>query len=188
MRYVFTLLFVGLLPLAASAQDGPKGEIFGGYSYARSEGTNLNGWEASGTGYFTDNFGIEADFSGHYRTTETTFPAVPPFTTTPQTIRSEYSVYSFLAGPHVRFQEGRLAPFAHAVFGASRASVDLSGTTLVSPDHDTGFAMAAGGGVDVELSDSVSVRLVQADYYMTRFGARLDGARISTGIVFTFGR
>ena len=84
------LLFVGVLVLAMSglalAQDFPKFEVFGGYSYLRSDlnsnnpfvseyygdygaangSGNLNGFEASFTYNLNKWLGIKADFSGHF--------------------------------------------------------------------------------------------------------------------------
>ena len=50
MRKILAVFLVFLaLPLAAAAQEYPKAEIFGGYSYfkANTDGVGLNGWDAS---------------------------------------------------------------------------------------------------------------------------------------------
>jgi|WetSurMetagenome_2_1015567.scaffolds.fasta_scaffold104365_2 opacity protein-like surface antigen len=87
------LLFVGILVLAMSglalAQDFPKYEVFGGYSYMRSDlgnttswmGSNYNsdsvpgvtnghGFEASFTYNLNKWLGIKGDFSTHFSTTD----------------------------------------------------------------------------------------------------------------------
>jgi len=46
----------------ARAQD--KAELFGGFSYMRFLGSNLNGWEISGQYKFTDWLGGVADLTG----------------------------------------------------------------------------------------------------------------------------
>ena len=52
--------------------------------------------------------------------------------------------------------------------------------------------MAVGGGVDYKLFDHLSIRPVQADYLLTRFGVGTLGTqtqnnvRISTGFVVRF--
>ena len=49
--------------------------------------------------------------------------------------------------------------------------------------------MGLGGAVDVKVSDMVSIRIIQADYLLTRFlGTRQDNIRASAGIVLTFGK
>jgi len=59
---------------------------------------------------------------------------------------------------------------------------------------NTGFAMMAGGGLDIRLSKHVAVRPVGADYYLTRVSSLLTGGttnrnnfRYSAGINFLFG-
>jgi hypothetical protein len=49
------------------------------------------------------------------------------------------------------------------------------------------LSMVLGGGVDVAVHRNLAVRLIQADYFLTRFGgASQNNARISTGLVFRF--
>jgi len=78
-----------------------------------------------------------------------------------------------------------VVPFAHALLGAVRGSsnyLDISKPAV----H---FAVAVGGGIDVKLTDRVALRLIQADYLMTRFSStRQDNIRLSAGIVLRFGR
>ncbi len=73
-----------------------------------------------------------------------------------------------------------VAPFVHALFGEVRASG--GGVT------DNSFGMALGGGLDVlGLHGHVGVRLVQADYLMSRFASTTqNNVRISAGVVLRF--
>src|SRR5262249_31061827 len=95
------------------------------------------------------------------------------------------TVINFVGGPRVTFHNrSRFIPFAHALFGGaySTASLPIGGTILPSgiivppglpvaarfnASH-TGFAMLAGGGLDIKLSRHVAFRPVGADYYLTR--------------------
>jgi hypothetical protein len=58
----------------AIAQDYPKAEVYGGYSYINidtnglSSRQNANGWEASVSGNFNKWLAVEADVSGYYKT------------------------------------------------------------------------------------------------------------------------
>src|SRR5436305_12693448 len=81
---------VGLLLLfttsLAVAQDTPKFEVFGGYSYASASKTltlgrsrpNLNGWNASVAGNFNRWIGIVGDFSGYYGSPQVSLPVITP--------------------------------------------------------------------------------------------------------------
>src|SRR5262245_54507163 len=69
-KSLFVVCLLLAFALIAQAQDKPKIEIFGGYSYLRADdnddGINLHGWNASATGNLNKWFGVKADFSGHY--------------------------------------------------------------------------------------------------------------------------
>lgn len=172
---VVSLALAILLALPALAQDNYKAEIFGGYQYTRVSpgsglsGVNLNGWNASVTGNFNNWLGVTADFSGGYKSVS----------------GASAHVHNFLFGPTVSYNKlDHFKPFAHVLFGVSHASGALENVGNAS---DNAFAMALGGGLDAGITRHVALRLVQADYFMTRFAS--DGqnnARISTGVVFRF--
>jgi hypothetical protein len=50
--------------------------------------------------------------------------------------------------------------------------------------------MAAGGGLDINASEHLGVRVVQAEYLLTKFvdgiTNRQNSARVSAGVVFRF--
>jgi hypothetical protein len=98
-------LFVGLVFLAsltAQAQAvSDKVELFGGYSYLRTDSPpgNVNGWELSGQYKVAPFFGGVADFDGHYGT-------VDGFST---------SIHTFLFGPPGLLPGGRFAVCSPAV-------------------------------------------------------------------------
>jgi len=78
-----------------------------------------------------------------------------------------------------------MVPFAHCLLGAVRGSTDY--LNISEPAWQ--FTVVAGGGIDVKLTHSVALRLIQADYVMTRFSsASQDNIRLSAGIVLRFGR
>ena len=74
------LVLIGLLSilgtLPAMSQDTPRVEVFGGYSLlhdGNASPKNFQGWDASSTTYLNHWFGLTADFSGHYSTTDGSF-------------------------------------------------------------------------------------------------------------------
>jgi hypothetical protein len=156
------ILFLATLPAAAQYE---KVEVFGGYTYMRFRpGTdlNLNGWEASAQYKFRDWIGGVADFDGHYGS--------------PRGIGT--SLYTYMFGPQVSLPR-RVSPFAHVLLGGAHFSAAGFG--------DSAFAMAIGGGIDAEIKQGISWRIIQGDYLMTRFGSETqNNGRISTGVVFHF--
>ncbi|MBL8169127.1 MAG: porin family protein [Acidobacteria bacterium] len=178
-------LMMFALPLLAQAQDKPRAEIFGGYSYLRADddvdGLDLHGWNASGAINFNKWLGVVSDFSGHYG----------DVTISPTLGKADLSTYLFLAGPRFTYRGNeRVTPFGHILFGAARSHVDffdVVGNRVRV--RDTAFAMAVGGGLDVKVVDALAIRLFQADYVLTRFNDdNQNNFRLSTGLVLRLGK
>jgi outer membrane protein OmpA-like peptidoglycan-associated protein len=172
MRKFFGLfLLLMLLAVPAFAQDYPKAELFGGYSYLRVNpgsglpGVNANGWNAALSGNVNDWFGVTAQFTGHYG----------------DIFGVSGSMYSYMFGPRFASHKNeKWTPFVHFLFGGAHASG--GGVS------ENAFAMDFGGGFDYNASDHVGIRIVQFDYVPTRFSSDWQhNFAISTGIVFRFG-
>jgi opacity protein-like surface antigen len=174
------LLFSGM----ASAQDFPRVEAFGGYSYAHlsadSVSSNLNGGSASVAYNLYSWLGVVGDFGGYHG--DANF--------------GNANLYSYLFGPKIALRHGPITPFVQALFGGAHASatVDCEDTARIRSQDDgcgsvgeNSFAMTVGGGLDWNATPHIGVRLIQAEYFMTNFAStRENGARISAGVVFRF--
>ena len=180
----------------------PRAELFLGYSYLRAVPTLAEGnrmmWLNGGSANIAVNFnrylGVVGDF-GVFKDSELRLSTSSPATVAD----SNGNVYTYLFGPRLSFRnESRFTPFAQALFGVARASqVTLSGCsggacTLLPTESK--FAMTAGGGLDIRVHHGFAIRLVQAEYMMTRFAdlntgnsASQNDMRLSSGIVFRFG-
>ncbi len=184
---VFTLILA-----AQENPKPPKAEIFGGYSLTRAapcgqngggcnfeshEGPvtgSFNGWNASATGYFSKSWGITGDVSGHYGSDNYAMGG-----------SAKYSNYTYMAGPVFAIRLPSATPFIHGLIGG------------VSWNSPTGFpsynalGWAVGGGVDVNATPRMAVRVVQLDYLGTRVPSANksslgSGWRLSLGLVFKF--
>jgi opacity protein-like surface antigen len=192
MRKLFFIAALTLaLPIISLAQEAPRVEVFGGYSYMRLEDVGIDGLDRDLNGYnvagaitiFKKSLAIKADVSGHFGNI-----AVPG-------ISVDQNQTLFLFGPQYSFRKSqRIQPFAHALFGFARVKLDAD---AISGDlSDNGFAFALGGGVDIKaLSSRLSLRLVQADYVRTKLdflgvgdSNSSNNVRISTGMVVRFGK
>ena len=122
---------------------------------------DAHGWEGT-LGYNWNHWlTLAADFDGHYCCDQT--------------------MHNFLFGPQINLSKGKLKPYVHGLVGVSH------GTSPGFTDTVLGFAL--GGGLDLKVSDRISVRLVQADYLGTRYGDfTQNNIRLSGGLVFHFGR
>jgi opacity protein-like surface antigen len=210
-KFLLATGFTLVVSLSAIAQDYPQTEVFGGYSFLHSDGrlgsrapgsTDQHGWNASVTANLNSWFGLTVDFSGHYDSTSSTqdlvppiIPGFPPLPAFSSTSKSKTNVHSFLVGPTFAYRKTqKITPFGHILLGASRQHVhseidnSLFGRSTFTA-NDTAFTWAVGGGIDVPLGGTLALRVIQADYLQTRaFGGQSDNARLSTGIVFQFGK
>jgi len=181
----------------------PKVELFLGYSYVRAVPAPtvgnrlvwLNGGSTSIAYNFNRYLGIVADI-GDYTNSKIQFQSAPGITVDVDSANG--GVLSYLFGPRLSFRNhGRVTPFVQALFGGARASdVVLTGCTsncTILPIENT-FAWTAGGGMDIKVRRHLAIRLIQAEYLMTRFQdystgltASQNDMRLSSGIVFRFG-
>lgn len=176
--------------IAAARPAKVQVEIFGGYSYMRSNivfsGAPLsaNGGSASVAIYLRDWFGVVGDF-GLYEQRNVAA----------QGFSLAFSTYQF--GPRLRFpQLTHVTPFVHFLWGAGHADGTVYSRSLgfsVPPlGVNNSFVLTAGGGADWKVSPRIVIRLLQADYLHSEFlnggGNRQENIRLSTGVVFSFGR
>ena len=158
------LLFFSI-PGFAQEYVYPKAEVFGGFSIASVDTgltrESLLGWQSAVHGNFHSNLGFTADIGGQYKTI------------------SGVSVNShqFLFGPRLFVRKEKVTPYVHGLFGAARLSA--------AGISDTGLGMGIGGGLDVNLSDRLSIRVAQFDWTPSRFSGTWSTSeyRIGFGIV-----
>jgi outer membrane protein OmpA-like peptidoglycan-associated protein/opacity protein-like surface antigen len=191
-------------PYASGQYMGaPRAELFVGYSYLRAipapaAGNRLmwmNGGSTSLALNFNRYLGIVGDF-GAYTNSEMRFQG--GYGSTVDVDNANVGAFSYLFGPRISFRShSRVTPFVQALFGGMHANeVSLTNCTFSCtflPSENT-FAWAAGGGLDVRVRRHFAIRLIQAEYLMTRFPDYSTGLttsqndmRLSSGIVFRFG-
>jgi len=178
-------LFAATRPMNAQEQAS-KLEAYGGYYYARfnlnasaagggpSESFNGNGGGVQ-LEYNANNWlGVVGDMAG-YGATATTNGALVG------------GAFTYLLGPRVNFRHGKVTPFAQTLFGGiwTTDGIGHSGS-------ENNFALTAGGGIDLKVSRHVSVRPVQAEYFMTKIpdnlNNRQNNLRLGAGVVVRLGR
>ena len=183
------LSFLGGLILFAAvpamAQDNPKGEVAGNYTYVNidTNGSSLGRLNCHGGGgsaaYNANSYlGIVGEFAGCKVT------GLPSGA-------SAYTV-SYLFGPRLTYRgSGNFEPFGEFLFGGAHDSITVTNPTpppAKITTTDNAFAMAIGGGADYKMTSSVAIRLAQFDYLYTKFGSKhQNNFRVQAGIVFRFG-
>jgi hypothetical protein len=184
MRHVWMLLLIGLATVVEA--QTPRFDLFGGYSFLHERGDlNSHGWNVAATWNFHRYFGLTADIAGHYRSDSRVVPV-----TTPVLVSARTRVHSFTFGPTFALHNRtRLIPFAHALIGLNRLTVETSGTLPSSSSSVNNYSHNLGGGLDVRITRRFAVRAAQLDVNVVRFpgGFWQDNFRYSTGIVVRFG-
>ncbi len=172
----------------AGAQDQPsKFEAYGGYYYARfnvnanvpgiAPSATYNGNGGGGQLEYNANrwLGVVGDLGGFYATSSGNGSFAG-------------GVFTYLFGPRVNFRRGKVTPFAQVLFGGVRTTDGIAQST----GTENNFAMTAGGGIDFKVSRHVSVRPIQAEYFMTKIpdglNNRQNNLRVGAGIVIRLGR
>jgi opacity protein-like surface antigen len=179
MRKLLIVCGVALLAATCSKAQEKGYEVAGAYQYVRinpgggASGSNCQGGAGSFAAYLNRWAGVVGDFGG---CKITGLPAGVSGTE-----------LNYLFGPRaVLATKGRLQPFAQVLFGGARASATVSG---VGSAANNAFAMTFGGGADVQLTQNVSFRAIQVEYFYTHFGgAGQNNVRLQSGIVWRFGR
>lgn len=171
-----------LFSVHAIAQQPDRFQFFGGFSDTRFsvydkysgpwETFHFTGWEASATAKLLPSLGAEADFAGGYSS---------PYGTSG-------SIQSYLFGPRVFANVSRATLYGHVLLGGLGFGY---GPTTRS------FATALGGGADLWVTRHIGAQIVQVDYLYNKNSGATQGLattsssnhfRISTGVVFRFGR
>ena len=149
-------------------------ELFAGYGFTRfggGTGTNLNGALGSFGFNMRPWLQIVGDLSYNFVTVS----------------GAKTVLYGDHFGPRIylrsRSAHGPI-PFVEGLVGGTRVDVTAGGSTT----SQNGLTYKGGGGVDLNISQHLSARLVNADYYRVPF---LTGSQnnysFSAGIIFRFG-
>jgi hypothetical protein len=186
MLGLVTLLALSSLP--ALAQDTPKLEVGGGYTYRMwnndpvggpDQRFNMNGWDANANYNVTNKVGVALDVTG---------------TRTGANDATQW-IYSFLAGP--RFYpmgHHKLTPFVHAMAGAGTYNLNLTAAQGGPFNYyQTRLMYGFGGGIDASITSRISIRVAELDYERGAFTIEQDlpaqnDFRFSAGVVIHFGQ
>jgi len=193
---VFASLFIFASFAAAQDQPAPKWELFGGYT-VWDPGANVHGqlpgavlplssrleWNPRGIGGsatydFNRWFGLTLDASTNWGSGEKTLGR-----------RIDDAAFANISfGPKITYRTNHFSPFFEVLVGDHRLTPDAF--------HDIDkLGLMIGGGLDLNVSRHIALRLIRADFVMSnyRFGPTtipstdLRGVRLQTGLVLNLG-
>jgi outer membrane immunogenic protein len=198
---------------AAFAQESSaKFEVSGDYSYMRFNPTltglqsrAFNGGGGAAQFNFGKGFGIKADFQGYGSTSWTTTISAPLVTPHGIVPAAKYTtngnMFTYLFGPVFGIHKKRFDAYVEYLLGGSASNgyanlekaIVAGGGTITAAGEQHPFTMALGGGVDLNLSKKIALRLGEADWVLTRYTNPITSTnnqnsfRYVGGIVFKFG-
>lgn len=169
-KLLIALAFFVLSGVAAKAQT-PRIELFTGLSYGQfNPGGSLTqsfngigrhfsmpGVEATPQFNLSRWFGIVGDISAYGGTGD-----VDQF---PEHLR----FYNYLAGPQLTARGGPFNVFVRGLAGTSHARVSLNNSGLTASATMNRIAYGFGGGIDLNATKHIALRLVQVDYLKNSF-------------------
>lgn len=184
-------------PPAPAVEALPSVEIAVDYSFLHTPSNsfipsfNLNGGGASLAYFFNKHIGLKVDFQDYGK--HTLNFAVPGRTQGCNSqsncpISAEGTMFTYTAGPVVRFRVKRVEPFAEGMFGGAHDNVYASiynncfanreCINLSKMPNNNAFDFIIGGGVDIPFKEHIAIRIAQIDYEPARFGNSL---KVNTG-------
>jgi hypothetical protein len=170
-KFIPLVILLLVICVPAMAQNTPKAEVFGGYSFVPDVGADqiLHGWNASVNGNIKDWLGIKGDLSGHYA----------------RRGGLKVNLHILSIGPQFSYRmNDKVVPFVHVLVGGGWASAGFGDLSF----SNAAFAMNIGGGLDWIAHKRCAIRAIQLDLLVTRFGQDTStDPRISAGVVFRFG-
>ena len=181
---ILPVLAATWLSQPAQGQEGQdsKVDLYGGYDYVHytaspringvppSESENANGLSGQIQYNISNRLGAVAELSG--------------YALSRQGSATTYQV-SYLFGPRVNLRQGRVTPFAQALFGGFWVA---DGVTLGSA---SAFGTTMGGGIDIRVSKHIALRPAQAEYFLTKLPDgntnRQNNFRYGAGVMLRLG-
>jgi hypothetical protein len=209
VRKSYLLICAALLSASvAAATDFPTMETFLGYNFVRFNPNsgyvpsfNANGGSGQFVYNFHGGFGAAVDLGavnrgGTFDTTVVDFVAGPRYTL--RTHHSRFMPYAqVLLGGAYGTTSTAIPVFPLAPISGPLGNGVITGATPIEARvnaSNTGFAMLAGGGLDIKLGKHVAFRPFETSYYLTRIPSLLTGHitnrnnfRYAAGVNFLFG-
>jgi outer membrane immunogenic protein len=182
-------ILLAALPLCGQApldrtSDPARMEVTLGYSALRSDAVPggcacfwMQGGKAEFRAAFSHHVGLVGEIAGVHGNNI-------------NTAHGNISLVSYLFGPRLSWHVHRFTPFAQGLIGGVHGFDAIFPSPNNSSTVPDALAIAAGGGMNIDLSRHFAVRPVQADYFMTELpntaANRQNSVRLGAGILFKF--
>ena len=197
--YVRAVL-LGLLLIAvavpATAQDVPRTEFSAGWKLLHAMDVFLDadetlpaGWYADIAGNVNDTIAIVGEVAGAYKSFEDSITELGVRVN----VTADVKLHTFMGGIRFSQRNPRVVPFGQVLFGVAHGSANIEGSatvlgrrvTVSESESSNEFGFDAGGGVSINLTDRVGLR-VTGSYLRVGADDGGNGLRFGAGIVVPF--
>jgi opacity protein-like surface antigen len=178
------------IPHPARAQSNVN-EFSAGWRLLHFEEETFSlGWYADVLRDLTDSLGVVGEVSGQYKTVDETRMVAG----VPVNVSTDFRIHSFMGG--IRFsaqQNPQFVPFGQALFGLVHGSASIEGSATVGgrtftvdeSESDNDAAFELGGGVNVRVTDNITLRFA-ASYFRVIEDDASNSLAVAVGAVFPF--
>jgi len=186
MKFTKSILSAAIA-LAAISASAQRFQIYGDYSYLHFSPTiggvqsrEFNGGGGGAQLNFLKIFSIKADFTAYASTPFTVTYSGPVVTPSGSIPAGTYSTHgdllTYLCGPELIIPIPKVKPFGEVLFGGSQTNaytnlanqINQAGGSISIPTQHP-FTLAAGGGLDLDITKRLGIRLAEFDYVLTRY-------------------
>jgi outer membrane protein OmpA-like peptidoglycan-associated protein len=138
---------------------------------------DMNGGFVFGSYHVNDWFRIAGEFTGGH-------------TSHISSLGQDLTLLTFTGGPQVAHRFGKFTPYGEVLVGGAHGSDSYFPSKTSSSTSASSFALSTGGGLDIKLSTSFSIRAVDVQYLRTSFpnanSNEQNQMMIGAGVVFKF--
>lgn len=168
--------FAALATSNVQAQDAPRIEVTGSYSYLRynsfpfgfRENTGINGGNVSVAYNFTTHLAAFGEVGGNWG--------------------DPFRFYDGMGGGRYTYRWKNFAFFGQGMFGKAKTHISIP-TALIGGESASAFAYGGGGGISYDWTQHFAIRVAQVDYiHANLFETPINNIRFSAGITYHIGR
>jgi hypothetical protein len=190
--FALIVVLVSAAAFPARAQEFPRWESFGGFSYANvGLGPQANLFGSVSKNYYGLHLGVNFNPYSNFSVVLTDLGIQSRGSHVPRLFRNSNNnviTSQALFGPELKIRTRKANGFAHALVGVTNTRlVETDSFGTIDLVRRTNLALGFGGGLDVNLKPRLAIRVLQADYVPTRLAGKWENEfRVSIGVVFRF--
>jgi hypothetical protein len=190
--FVLTVALFSTAAFPVRAQEFPRWESFGGFSYANASlGPQANLFGPVSKNYYGLHLGVNFNPYRNFSVVLTDLGIQSRGSRVPRLFRNSNNnvvTSQALFGPELKIRSRKANGFAHALVGVTNTRlVETDSFGTIDLVRRTNFALGFGGGLDVNVKPRLAIRILQADYVPTRLAGKWQNDfRVGIGVVFRF--